>query len=68
MEEERVVIPARAAGVAVRGLSDYRVAPDGEAPGELLPAALVIGFGNVTTRQIREGIGVLGALVAARAD
>jgi GntR family transcriptional regulator/MocR family aminotransferase len=28
---------------------------------------LVIGFGNVSTRQIREGIGVLGELVAARA-
>jgi hypothetical protein len=27
--------------------------------------ALVIGFGNVTTSQIRHGISVLGALVAA---
>ena len=53
-------------GVAVRGLGDYRVTPDDEAPGDPLPPALVIGFGNVTTRQIREGIGVLGELVAAR--
>jgi GntR family transcriptional regulator/MocR family aminotransferase len=67
VDEERVVAHARAAGIAVRGLSDYRVTPDDEAPRDPLPAALVIGFGNVTTRQIREGIGVLGELVAARA-
>jgi hypothetical protein len=30
----------------------------------VLPPALVIGFGNVTTNQIREGIAVLGELVA----
>ncbi|HEX6151809.1 PLP-dependent aminotransferase family protein [Nocardioides sp.] len=67
VDEERVVRHAGAAGVAVRGLSDYRVTPDDEAPRDVLPPALVIGFGNVTTRQIREGIGVLGELVAARA-
>ena len=67
VDEERVVAHARAAGIAVRGLSDYRVTPDDGALRDPLPAALVIGFGNVTTRQIREGIGVLGKLVAARA-
>jgi GntR family transcriptional regulator/MocR family aminotransferase len=65
VEEERVVTPARAEGIAVRGLSDYRVTPDDAAPRDLLPAALVIGFGNVSTRQIREGIGILGELTAA---
>jgi GntR family transcriptional regulator / MocR family aminotransferase len=64
VDEPRVVAQAHAAGIAVRGLSDYRVAPDDEAPGDPLPPALVIGFGNVTTRQIREGVGVLGELVA----
>ena len=65
VDEGRVVAQARAAGVAVRGLGDYRVTPDDEAARRPVPAALVIGFGNVTTRQIREGIGVLGELVAA---
>ncbi|PRX99091.1 PLP-dependent aminotransferase family protein [Allonocardiopsis opalescens] len=67
VDEERVVAHARDAGIAVRGLGDYRVTADDEAVREPLPAALVIGFGNVTTRQIREGIGVLGGLVAAQA-
>jgi GntR family transcriptional regulator/MocR family aminotransferase len=65
VDEERVVAGARDAGIALRGLGDYRVTPDGDAPRDPVPAALVIGFGNVTTRQIREGIGVLGGLVAA---
>jgi GntR family transcriptional regulator/MocR family aminotransferase len=67
-DEDRVVADARAAGIAVRGLGDYRVTPDDDVPRDVLPAALVIGFGNVSTRQIREGIDVLGELVAARAD
>ena len=67
VDEGRIVAHARAAGIAVRGLSDYRVTPDDEAPRDLLPPALVIGFGNVTTRQIREGIGVLGDLVTPHA-
>jgi GntR family transcriptional regulator/MocR family aminotransferase len=67
VDEERVVACARAAGIAVRGLGDYRVTPDDANPRAPLPAALVIGFGNVTTRQIRDGIGVLGELVAAAA-
>jgi GntR family transcriptional regulator/MocR family aminotransferase len=64
VDEARIVTRARAEGVAVRGLGDYRVTADDEAPRDPLPPALVIGFGNVTTREIREGIGVLGALVA----
>ena len=32
VDEERVVADARAAGIAVRGLGDYRVTPDDEAP------------------------------------
>jgi GntR family transcriptional regulator/MocR family aminotransferase len=67
VDEERAVAHAHAAGIAVRGLSDYRVTPDDAGPCDLVSAALVIGFGNVTTRQIRDGIGVLGELVAATA-
>ena len=65
VDEEGVVARARAAGIAVRGLSDYRVVSDDVAPRDPVPAALVVGFGNVSTREIREGIGVLGELVAA---
>ena len=68
VDEERVVAQARAEGVAVRGLGDYRVTPDDQPPGDVLPPALVIGFGNVTTRQIREGIRVLGEVVATHAS
>src|SRR3954447_9467689 len=64
VDERWVVERAGAEGVAVRGLSYYRVTADDGAPGVTLPPALVIGFGNVTTSQIREGIGVLGRLVA----
>jgi GntR family transcriptional regulator/MocR family aminotransferase len=67
VDEGWVIERARAQGVAVRGLGDYRVTADDEVPGVLLPPALVIGFGNVTTSQIREGIGVLGELVATGA-
>jgi GntR family transcriptional regulator / MocR family aminotransferase len=67
VDEKRVVAHARAAGIAVRGVSDYRVTPADAPPRDLVPAAPVIGFGNVTTRQIRDGIGVLGKLVAAGA-
>ncbi len=63
-DENQVVAGASAAGIAVRGLGDYRVRPDSEPPRGPLPPALVIGCGNVTPRQIQEGIGVLGSLVA----
>src|SRR4051794_1546090 len=64
VDERWVVERAGAEGVAVRGLGDYRVTADDGALRVTLPPALVIGFGNVTTSQIREGIGVLGRLVA----
>ena len=67
VDEDRVVAHARAEGIAVRGVSDYRVTPDDAVPCDLPRPALVIGFGNVTPRQIRDGIGVLGELVAATA-
>ena len=63
VDEDRVVAGA-AAGVVVRGLGDYRVTAGDVSPGRVLPPALVIGFGNVTTSQIRQGIAVLGDLVA----
>jgi GntR family transcriptional regulator/MocR family aminotransferase len=65
VDEQRVAASARAAGIAVRGVGDYRVTPDDAGPGSPVPAALVIGFGNATTRQIRDGIRILGELVAA---
>lgn len=64
LDERQVVAAATAEGVAVRGLGDYRVAADDEAPRGPLPPALVIGFGNVTTRALRQGIRVLGEIVA----
>jgi GntR family transcriptional regulator/MocR family aminotransferase len=68
VEEEPVVALASGAGIAVRGLSDYRVTPDDAAPRDALPAGLVIGFGNVSTGQIRDGIALLGELVAVAAQ
>lgn len=67
VDEGQVVAQARAGGVAVASLRDYRVTDD-DRPGVILPPALVVGFGNVTTRQIWQGIGVLGELVAGRAS
>jgi GntR family transcriptional regulator/MocR family aminotransferase len=64
-DEVGVVTRAAAEGVLVRGLGEYRVTPDDASPGGVMRPALVIGFGNVTTSQIRHGISVLGALVAA---
>ncbi len=57
--------PAAEQSTAVRGVNEYRVQADGDGPHEPLPAALVIGFGHVTTSRIQHGIGVLGSLVAA---
>ncbi|MEO7058607.1 MAG: PLP-dependent aminotransferase family protein [Lapillicoccus sp.] len=64
VDEERVVAQAHAAGIVVRGLSDYRVTPDDASPHVPWPATLVIGFGNVTTRQLQAGIRLLGQLIA----
>jgi len=65
VDEHQVVAMAADAGVAVRGLSDYRVVPDDDARIRDWPPALVIGFGNTTTDQIRGGIGLLAELVVA---
>ncbi|GAA1937062.1 hypothetical protein [Nocardioides marmoribigeumensis] len=63
VEEELVVAGARIAGVAVRGLGDYRVtSDDGPAP-DREGAALVIGYGNVTGSLLREGVRILGEVV-----
>ncbi len=64
VDEEQVVAGAAAEGVVVRGLGEYRITADDETPGRVLSPALVIGFGNVTPRQIQQGIGVLSALIA----
>ena len=64
VDEQRFVVRANAAGIAVRGLGDYRVTPDDAASGAPVPPALVIGFGNVSTDRIRDGIGVLGRLAS----
>ena len=60
--EDEVVQSALRRGVRVYGLSRYRVnAPQvGEAH---VPAALVLGFGNVSEERIRQGIEVLGELL-----
>ncbi|MCO1659073.1 MocR-like pyridoxine biosynthesis transcription factor PdxR [Pseudonocardia humida] len=62
VDESRVVARAAAAGVAVRGVGDYRVTPDDDGPRRPLPPALVLGFGNVTVSEIRRGVSVLGRL------
>jgi GntR family transcriptional regulator/MocR family aminotransferase len=64
VDERRVARQAQAEGIAVRTLSEYRVSADDAAPPTELPPALVVGFGNVTETQIRDGIGILGRLVA----
>jgi GntR family transcriptional regulator/MocR family aminotransferase len=62
-EEDAVVTAALRRGVRVYGLSRYRV----DAPGEgerPVPAALVLGFGNVNETRIRRGVAVLGRVLA----
>ena len=61
--EDAVVQAALRHGVRVYGLSRYRVdAPAaGEAP---VPAALVVGFGNVNEARIRRGVAVLAQVLA----
>lgn len=64
VDEQGVVTAARAAGIAVQGLRDYRVTPDDGSATLPNPAALVIGFGNATTGQIRDGIQILGRILS----
>jgi GntR family transcriptional regulator / MocR family aminotransferase len=66
IDEQRLMTQAWARGVAVRGLNDYRVTPDDGRPSVFQPPALVIGFGNLTTSQIHEGVSVLGESISRR--
>jgi GntR family transcriptional regulator/MocR family aminotransferase len=64
--EDGVVAAALRRGVRVYGLSRYRV--DAPAAGERpVPAALVLGFGNVNETRIRRGVAVLGRVLAEMA-
>ena len=65
VDEERVVADARAAGIAVQGLGDYRVTPDDGPRNAVDPAALVIGFGNATSSQIIDGIQMLAEILTS---
>jgi GntR family transcriptional regulator / MocR family aminotransferase len=58
--ERAVVAAAAAMGVRVNGLAHYRFA---SAETEPRPPALVLGFGNVSERQIRRGIRTLAEAV-----
>ena len=61
--EDEVVRAALRRAVRVYGLSRYRV--DAPTAGDAeVPAALVLGFGNVSEERIRRGIEVLGAAMA----
>ena len=68
VDEELIVTRAAAASVAVRGVNDYRVHADSDKPPDRLPAALVIGFGNTTPSRIRQGISILGSLIATHSS
>jgi GntR family transcriptional regulator/MocR family aminotransferase len=63
--EDEVVHSALRRGVRVYGLSRYRV--DAPRAGEAdVPAALVLGFGNVSEERILRGVEVLGELLSGR--
>ena len=59
VEEAAVVAAAGERSVALRGLGDFR---NGDAP---LPAALVLGFGNVATSSVDAGIATIADLLRA---
>jgi GntR family transcriptional regulator/MocR family aminotransferase len=62
--ERAVVTTAATMGVRVNGLGHYRFrAVDAATEPNPLPPALVLGFGNVTEQQIRDGIRTLAAAV-----
>jgi GntR family transcriptional regulator/MocR family aminotransferase len=63
LAEADVVRSALRRGVRVHGLSRYRVeAP--RAAEAIVPAALVLGFGNVTEERILRGVEVLGEVMS----
>jgi GntR family transcriptional regulator/MocR family aminotransferase len=55
--EPAVIAAARARGVGLYGMSDYR------STGATDPPQLVLGFGNLTERAISEGIAMIGDLL-----
>jgi GntR family transcriptional regulator / MocR family aminotransferase len=62
VSEDEVAQSALRRGVRVYGLSRYRV--DAPRAGEAhVPAALVLGFGNINEERIRQGIDVLSEVV-----
>jgi GntR family transcriptional regulator/MocR family aminotransferase len=62
--ERAVVATAATMGVRVNGLGSYRFGGAGRAEPDPRPPALVLGFGNVSERQISRGIRVLAEAVA----
>jgi len=65
--EDAVVSTAATLGVRANGLGHYRFVPeDHEAEPDPLPAALVLGFGNVSEHQISRGIGTLAKVVRSQ--
>jgi GntR family transcriptional regulator/MocR family aminotransferase len=54
-------------GVRVNGLGHYRFAAAGDDPAPR-PPALVLGFGNVSERQISRGIRMLATAVRQTTD
>jgi GntR family transcriptional regulator/MocR family aminotransferase len=62
--ERAVVASAATMGVRVNGLGNYRLVPTGsEIEPDPRPPALVLGFGNVSERQISRGIRTLAKAV-----
>jgi GntR family transcriptional regulator/MocR family aminotransferase len=57
--EADVIAAARHRGVGLYGITEYRGAPEAEAP-----AALVVGFGNTSERAIRPAIAAICDLLA----
>ena len=61
LSEQAVVSAAQARSIGLYGMGDYR------SDGAATPAQLVLGFGNLGDRSIREGIAAIGDLLRRRA-
>lgn len=57
--EREVVVNALSRSIGLYGMSDYR------SSGDTNPAALILGFGNLTESSIAKGISVIGDLLGA---